>query len=179
MGRLSAAQLRLRSANSLSEMKQLVTRYQMEGFAIVLERAKANQLLSADEFNNLHREFQAEDASGKFWTVGIHTRSWHRLDQGRWVSDTPPEGLFLNEKTFNTLQSLMPAGPSTSGQPVAQATTCQRCGAQLLAGNNLCTNCSTPISASPPIAAAQRLCTRCGRRVPADQNICAGCGSHL
>jgi ribosomal protein L37E len=158
-------------------MKRLVNRNQMEGFAITLERAKAD--LSADEFNNLHREFQAEDASGKFWTVGIHTRSWHRLDQGRWVSDTPPEGLFLNEKTFATLQSLMPAGPATSGQPVAQATTCQRCGAQLLPGKNSCTSCGTPISASPPIAAAQQPCPRCGRQVPADKNFCTGCGSRL
>jgi ribosomal protein L37E len=160
-------------------MKQLVSRTQMESFATILEHAKANQVLSAEEFKNLHREFQAEDASGNFWTVGIHTRSWHRLDQGHWVSDTPPEGLFLNEKTFNRLQSLMPAGPVTSGQPVAQATTCQRCGAQLRPGKNFCTSCGTPISASPPIAAAQRLCPRCGKQVPAGKNFCTACGNHL
>lgn len=94
-------------------MRDTVTRKQMEEFSATLESAKKKQSLPEAAFNDLHARFRALDDAGNVWTVGIHTRRWHRLDvsggQKRWVADLPPERLNIKADTLVSIQALAAA----------------------------------------------------------------------
>lgn len=101
-------------------MKPSVTRQQMETFALALELAKQGKTLAEETFSDLHARFRARDPQGNVWTIGIHTRRWHRLVQGggqkRWVAGAPPERLDINQDTLASLESLSPAPPKAGSK---------------------------------------------------------------
>ncbi len=147
-------------------MKQPINRTQMESFSKALETVKQHKSLSTEQFNSLHTHFQAEDASGVVWTVGIHTRKWHRIEQGKWVQGYPPEALYLDENLLKELQEL--------GQAQA-ATSCKQCGATLQPGKKFCSACGTPVGAEPQ----PRRCSRCGQEVAVGKKFCHACGTRV
>ena len=100
-------------------MNEAVTRQQMEAFALALELAKQRKSLAEETFNDLHARFRARDPQGNVWTIGIHTRRWHRLVQSggqkKWVAGAPPDRLNLNPDTRASLESLAPADSGSRG----------------------------------------------------------------
>jgi hypothetical protein len=96
----------------------------MEEFSATIESAKKKKSLPEAAFNDLHARFRALDDAGAVWTVGIHTRRWHRLDesggQKRWVADLPPERLNIKADTLTSLQALA-AAPGVARRPAPAA----------------------------------------------------------
>lgn len=165
-------------------MKQLVSRAQMETFASLLGSTKTKQALSPEAFDQLHTQFRAEDANGGMWTVGIHTRKWHRREQGQWVAAAnPPEAVYLDGQLITALQALMSPGPPVTGPagtgPATPDTTCSRCGATIPPNKKFCPTCGNPVMASPPVAPVAQRCPRCGQTVPAGKKFCVACGTRV
>jgi hypothetical protein len=142
-------------------MKKTVNRTQMETFAKTLEAAKERKTLPADAFNSLHAHFQAEDGNGAIWTVGIHTRKWHRLEKGKWTPAYPPETLYMDENLAAELEKL------TAGRA------CRQCGRALPPGKNFCSACGARAEVEP----LTRCCPQCSQEVPPGRNFCAACGT--
>lgn len=176
----------------------MITRQQMEVFAQLLETVKQQKTLSTEEFNELHAQFNGVDAGGSRWTIGIHTRTWNRREQGKWVAGSPPEELQMEEEIVTALWELLSkqwaaGGPTLqrpSGDPPRPGTetaVCSRCSAALKPGNRFCPSCGIPTTAVPttqvapaaPAAPAPRRCSRCGHVVPAGKKFCTTCGAPM
>ena len=155
----------------------------MEGFAIALERVKANQALSADEFNNLHKDFKVEDAGGNVWTVGIHTRKWHQLAEGNWVPKQPPEAFYIDESVLTSLQSVSKnCGGEQGAVPAgltAQNATCSQCGASLRPGKKFCTLCGGTAQPAVSGVGGAKVCPQCKQTVAVSKRFCPHCGLRL
>jgi RNA polymerase subunit RPABC4/transcription elongation factor Spt4 len=173
-------------------MKHTITRQQMEVFAQLLETVKQQKTLSTEEFDHLHAQFHGKDAGGSRWTIGIHTRTWNRREQGRWVASAAPEELQMEEEIVTALWELLskqwaaggptPQRPSVdSPRPGAETAVCSRCGSALKPDNRFCPSCGGPTTAVPttPVPPAERRCSRCGHVVPAGKKFCTTCGAPL
>lgn len=171
-------------------MKHTITRQQMEVFAQLLETVKQQKTLSTEEFDQLHAQFHGKDAAGTRWTIGIHTRTWNRREQGRWVAGPPPADLQMEAEAATALWELLSKQWSAGGattQPAPEKPACNRCGEQLKPGIRFCPQCGSPTTAVPttavppaaPPAPAARRCSRCGHVVPAGKKFCTACGTPL
>ena len=160
---------------SSAPAKRPVTRSQMETFASVLQAAQQRNASPAAQLKTLHTQFRAEDANGRPWTVGVHTRKWHRLVQGAWESSSPPETLFVDEAVLTALQQLMTPGAG------GQSATCGQCGTPGQPGRKFCSTCGASVGASASTSSSGVLCPNpaCGRTVPAGKKFCAACGTRV
>lgn len=161
-------------------MKHTITRQQMEVFGQLLETIKQQETLSRDEFDELHTQFHGEDAGGTRWTVGIHTRTWNRREQGQWVAGAPPEELQMEAGVATALWELLSKQWAAGGSPApVENPVCNRCGAQLKPGKRFCSVCGSPAMAAPtaPGVPAERRCPRCGQLVPVRKKFCTTCGT--
>jgi hypothetical protein len=91
------------SASAAQTTSIAVTQNQMLEFAKVLSHIKEENLLSEDEYKAIHAAFQATDNTGKKWTVNLKTRGWFEKVDGKWQTATPPDTLYLNRKTNDSL----------------------------------------------------------------------------
>jgi hypothetical protein len=145
-------------------MKQPINRTQMEAFSRTLEAAKQRKSLPEEQFNSLHIHFHADDGRGVAWTVGIHSRKWHRLEGGKWVQAYPPETLYLDENLLQELQTL----GQTQSVPA-----CRQCGASLAPDKKFCTACGARVELQP----AERRCPRCNQVIAVGQKFCTADGT--
>jgi hypothetical protein len=155
-------------------MKQSLKRSQVEKFALALEKAKNTKSFSDEEFNALHARFKFDDANGASWTVGIHTRKWHRRAASGWVPDLPPDSLYAEVSLIGALNALS----VSHGDPALtqDSPLCPHCGVPLRPGKKFCVGCGQSIAATAPAPPPERRCARCGRIVTS-KRFCGGCGS--
>ncbi len=174
-------------------MKHTITRAQTEVFAQLLETVKQQKTLSTEEFDQLHAQFHGNDAAGSKWTIGIHTRTWNRREQGRWVASSPPEELQMEEGIVTTLWELLSKQWAAGGptpRPRTETPVCSRCSSELKPDNRFCPSCGIPTTAVPatpvappapvaPVAPAPRRCSRCAHVVAAGKKFCTTCGAPM
>jgi hypothetical protein len=94
----------------------------MEALARVLRLAGQRAMLEPDRLAEIHGAFTAADSQGVWWTVGLESSRWNRLDGSTWTAGEPPRELFLDSEVRATLEGLEAALERTTPTPPAEST---------------------------------------------------------
>ena len=153
-----------------------VSRREMERLASSLQAARKGGHLSPALFQSMHVRFQATDAHGNLWTVGLQGLIWHRRREGAWTAASPPDELFLPEDLYRAMIALPAADP-----PRPSTASCPHCGASLSNPKAaFCAHCGQAIRPSQAHSLENGPAAGPKKQAHTPQSLnCASCGATL